>query len=195
MANPSGRLFRYDRTQKINVLLIDRLYFANGVALSPNEDFVVVAECAGSQLKRYYLKGPKSGTTDIFIDGLPGTPDNLTPDSKGLWVPLPISRNSKNPALWQSAANAPLIRTFVLRLLALLEMPFRSINELYPNMYCQMALHYIGSFAMVMPFTPNIKTVLRVDWHGQIVDVLQGRDNTVKSITHGIIFNKISLIV
>lgn len=72
MANPSGRLFRYDRTQKLNVLLIDKLFFANGVALSPNEDFVVVAECAGSQIKRYYLKGSKSGTTDIFIDGLPG---------------------------------------------------------------------------------------------------------------------------
>ncbi len=184
MANPSGRLFRYDRTQKVNVLLVDRLYFANGVVLSPNEDFVLVAECAGSRIKRFYLKGSKAGTTDIFIDGLPGTPDNITPDSKGLWIPLPIARNNDNPALWQSASNAPLIRKFVLRTLSLIEMPFKSINELYPNFYCQIALHYIGHFSTLTPLAPSIKTVLRVDWDGQIEYVLSGTDKSVKTITH-----------
>ncbi|XP_037032227.1 adipocyte plasma membrane-associated protein-like isoform X2 [Bradysia coprophila] len=185
MANPSGRLFRYDRTQKLNVLLIDRLYFANGVALSPNEDFVLVAECAGSQIRRFYLKGSKAGTTDIFIDGLPGTPDNITPDSKGLWIPMPISRDSNHPALWQSASNAPLIRKFVLRVLSLVEMPFKSILEFFPSCsYCQMALHYIGHFTTVTPLAPSIKTVLRVDWNGQIEYVLSGKDKTVRSITH-----------
>lgn len=84
----------------------------------------------------------------------------------------------------QSAAKAPLIRKFVLRVLSLLELPFKSVNDLYPNMYCQIALHYIGSFAMVMPFTPNLKTVLRVDWDGHIDYVLQGTDTTVMAITH-----------
>lgn len=62
----------YDATKKSSRVLLDGLWFANGVVLSPNEDFVVVSETTRSQLRRYYLKGDKKGTDDIFIDGLPG---------------------------------------------------------------------------------------------------------------------------
>ena len=38
---------------------------------------------------RYYLKGPKSGTHDIFVSNLPGIPDNICHSSRGnIWVPL-----------------------------------------------------------------------------------------------------------
>jgi len=32
---------------------------------------------------RYYLKGVKKGQSDIFIDGLPGYPDNIRSNTKG----------------------------------------------------------------------------------------------------------------
>lgn len=32
---------------------------------------------------RYYLKGPKAGTTDTWADNLPGFPDNIKPNSRG----------------------------------------------------------------------------------------------------------------
>lgn len=32
---------------------------------------------------RYYLKGPKKGTSDIFVDNLPGFPDNIKLNSRG----------------------------------------------------------------------------------------------------------------
>ncbi|CAI7929314.1 unnamed protein product [Closterium sp. NIES-54] len=67
--------------------LLDGLYFANGVALSQNEDFVVVAETSRYRLTRYWLKGPKAGTSEIFLDNLPGSPDNVNSNGKGLfWV-------------------------------------------------------------------------------------------------------------
>ena len=42
--SPTGRLFRYDLKTKTLTMLLKGLYFANGVTLSPKEDFVLVNE-------------------------------------------------------------------------------------------------------------------------------------------------------
>lgn len=184
LANPSGRLFHYNRATKQNTVLLDELYFANGVALSPNEDFIVVAETAPSRLMRYYLKGNKAGQSDVFIDRMPGMPDNLTPDSDGLWVPLVMTHDSEHPALHQSAANAPLIRKFLLRILYLIELPFKTIERIYPNPYTQTIVHRLGNFALLQPINPSRNTILRVDWNGKIIGSLHGFDGSVTHIAH-----------
>jgi hypothetical protein len=41
-------------------------------------------------LARYWLKGPKAGTHEVFIDNLPGPPDGLSRSSDGnFWVAIP----------------------------------------------------------------------------------------------------------
>lgn len=183
-ANPSGRLFQYNRASKQNKVLIDELYFANGIALSPTEEFVVVAETAASRLNRYYLKGAKAGQTEVFIDRLPGLPDNLTPDADGLWVPLVLSVDNENPGLWQSAANAPLIRKFLSRVLALVELPFKIVESVYPNFYTQTAVHKIGHFESLAGLEPPRQTILRLDWSGKIIGSLHGFDKSVHGVAH-----------
>lgn len=88
-AKPFGRLLCYDpATQTTRVLLRD-LYFANGVALSREEDFVLVNETYRYRITRYWLKGERSGTSDIFLDNLPGFPDNIsTNDDGSFWLAL-----------------------------------------------------------------------------------------------------------
>ncbi|RJG13926.1 SMP-30/gluconolactonase/LRE family protein [Pseudomonas cavernicola] len=101
-ARPHGRLLRYDpATGKTEVLLKD-LYFANGVALSAKEDFVLVNETYRYRITRYWLSGEKAGTHDIFIDNLPGLPDNLQGDRAGtFWVALPSARKADADFLHQ----------------------------------------------------------------------------------------------
>ncbi|MDQ0494602.1 SMP-30/gluconolactonase/LRE family protein [Paenibacillus brasilensis] len=90
---PHGRLLKYDPATKQTTVLLEGLYFANGVALSADEDFVLVAESYHYQLARYWLKGPKKGTSDIFADNLAGFPDNITRDDQGhFWVGLFTTR-------------------------------------------------------------------------------------------------------
>lgn len=86
---PYGRLLRYQpQTGQVDVLL-ENLYFANGVVLSPDEDFVLVAESYRYQITRYWLEGENAGTVDLFVENLPGFPDNLSRDSDGnYWVAL-----------------------------------------------------------------------------------------------------------
>jgi sugar lactone lactonase YvrE len=58
----TGRLLRYDpRTGHVEVAL-DRLMFANGVALGPGDEYVLVNETLAARITRYWLSGPKPGT-------------------------------------------------------------------------------------------------------------------------------------
>lgn len=114
-ARPHGRLLSYSPpTGETRVLLKD-LYFANGVALSANEDFVLVNETYRYRITRYWLKGEKAGTQEVFIDNLPGLPDNLQGDRAGtFWVALPSPRKADADFLhrhpWLKAQLAKLPR-------------------------------------------------------------------------------------
>ena len=93
-AKPHGRLLSYNPKTKQTQLLLKDLYFANGVALSQHQDFVLVNETYRYRIVRYWLKGPKAGTHDIFIDNVPGFPDNITSNGKGrFWLALFTVRN------------------------------------------------------------------------------------------------------
>jgi sugar lactone lactonase YvrE len=90
----TGRLLRRDSTGNVEVLLTG-LQFANGVALAPDESFVVVAETGAYRLTRLWLTGPRAGSTDVFADNLPGFPDNISTGTDGLiWVALASPRNA-----------------------------------------------------------------------------------------------------
>lgn len=110
---PTGRLLCYDpRTNRVRVVL-DRLMFANGVAIGPGDEYVLVNETLAARIVRYWLRGPKARQSDIFASALPGYPDNLTYNGRGVfWVALPSPRNLRtggfrqNALVAQSAAKA-----------------------------------------------------------------------------------------
>lgn len=114
-ARPHGRLLRHDPASGHTEVLLDGLYFANGVALSKAEDFVLVNETYRYRISRYWLSGDKAGQHDIFIDNLPGLPDNLQGDRAGtFWVALPTPRKADADFLhrhpWLKAQLAKLPR-------------------------------------------------------------------------------------
>jgi sugar lactone lactonase YvrE len=51
--------------------------YANGIALSPDEDFLLIAETGRARVHRHWLTGPEAGRTEVFLDNLPGYPDNI----------------------------------------------------------------------------------------------------------------------
>lgn len=84
----SGRLMKYDKSSKEVTILLRGIAFANGVALSKDRSFVLVAETTTGRILRLWLDGPNAGNSDIFAD-LPGFPDNVRRNSKGeFWVAL-----------------------------------------------------------------------------------------------------------
>ena len=93
-ARPHGRLIAYYPETKMAKVLLSELYFANGIALSKNEDFVLINETYRYRIRRYWLKGENAGTNDIFIDNLPGFPDGVSSNRQGtFWLALFTIRN------------------------------------------------------------------------------------------------------
>lgn len=109
-----GRLLSYDPRTSAVTTLSSEFFFANGVALSPDESFLIVADTGNYSLVRYYLSGPRAGSSDYFAQNLPGFPDGvaLNPSTDTLWVSLVSPRDSL--ADWAHAN--PWVKSVVLRL-------------------------------------------------------------------------------
>ncbi|XP_061373076.1 protein STRICTOSIDINE SYNTHASE-LIKE 5-like [Gastrolobium bilobum] len=83
---PNGRFFSYNPATKKTTLLVRDLYFPNGVAVSPDQHFVVFCETVLMKCKKYYIQGSKKGSIEKFCD-LPGMPDNIHYDGQGkYWI-------------------------------------------------------------------------------------------------------------
>lgn len=187
--NPSGRLVHYERkTGKVSVVL-DKLWFPNGVSLSPEEDFLVIVETHASRIAKYYLKGEKKGQSEVFVEGLPGVADNITPDQDGLWIALVVSADPDHPMLPHSVTRLPLVRKFIVRLLALIEMPFTFISNVYPNPYTKCVAYHIGNFQSFSFIYPDRASIVRTDWNGKIIGSLHGFDKSIATISHVMEFN------
>jgi sugar lactone lactonase YvrE len=101
----TGRLLRLGTEGAVEVVL-DGLAFANGVALSRDEDFVAVAETGARTVVRHWITGEKAGSRDFLVEGLPGYPDNIARGSDGLiWVTIaspvdPVVERLRTGPLW-----------------------------------------------------------------------------------------------
>ncbi|PRQ47250.1 putative strictosidine synthase transcription factor WD40-like family [Rosa chinensis] len=107
---PHGRLLSYDPTIKETKVLVPDLYFGNGVAVSPDQNFVIFCETVMRRCKKYYLQGKKKGNVENFIDNLPGTPDNIRYDGEGhYWIAFSTEITDS----WNLALRFPFIRKWL----------------------------------------------------------------------------------
>lgn len=86
----TGKLLVYDPKHKTTKVLAKEISFANGVALSKNEDFVLVCETGRARVLKYHLQGENKGKIEVLVN-LPGYPDNIrrsTDGSNTFWVAI-----------------------------------------------------------------------------------------------------------
>jgi len=131
-----GRLLRYDPFTRRTTTLLSGLYFANGVALGPDQvrhdgegigpgncihisvdmcisqEYVLVAETFNARLIRYWLPPhPRAGSAEVFVvlDGC--VPDGISAseDGTGFWVACYTAPTH----LTAFAGNNPIVRTLV----------------------------------------------------------------------------------
>lgn len=110
---PYGRLYVYDPVKKHATLLLDKLYFANGVALSKDQQAVFVAETYRYRIRKVWISGERAGRNVIIADNLPGLPDNINSDRNGtIWLAMPTPRK----AIADVSARHPWMRELMVRL-------------------------------------------------------------------------------
>lgn len=98
---PTGRLFVHDPTNGTTDLVLDGLYFANGIGRSRDASWLLLAETGAYALSRVWIAGERAGTREVLADSLPGFPDNVadaTADGR-FWVAIANGRIRQLDAL------------------------------------------------------------------------------------------------
>ncbi len=110
---PYGRLIAYNPKTGNAEVLLENLYFANGVAVSPDQSFVLINETSEYRIQKVWISGEKAGQSEILMDNLPGIPDGISSNGKGIfWVAFP----SKRKEIIDNLAGKPFVRKMVMRL-------------------------------------------------------------------------------
>lgn len=88
----------------------DGFNFTNGIALTPQQDALLIAETGEYRIWKHDLE---TGTREVILDGLPGFPDNIQAQGDGTyWVGLVSPRQAIADAL----APYPALRNIIWRL-------------------------------------------------------------------------------
>jgi sugar lactone lactonase YvrE len=109
----TGRLISYDPETGTARTRLAGLRFANGVALGPGDEFVLVNESLGYRTRRLWLAGDRSGEVDTFFDNYPAAPDNVTFNGRDLfWVAFFMPRDP----LFDSVHPHPFLKKILSRI-------------------------------------------------------------------------------
>ncbi|XP_076443103.1 adipocyte plasma membrane-associated protein-like [Babylonia areolata] len=112
-AEKTGRVLVYnpherDPAQRVKELVI-KLSFPDGLQLSQNETFLLVAERATAKIyKAHVADTPKLGTIELFAGNLPGFVNNIRLSPRGTyWVGLSQVRHRSFPSLLDRFGTQP----------------------------------------------------------------------------------------
>lgn len=108
-----GNVYAFDPATGNVSRLMTGLNYANGVAVSEDGSFLLVAECGHYRILRYWLAGELQGTTEVLVGNLPGFPDNIKNGMNGrFWVGFTAPRND----LIDRLSDNPFVRKIIQRL-------------------------------------------------------------------------------
>ncbi|MEO1038860.1 MAG: SMP-30/gluconolactonase/LRE family protein [Pseudomonadota bacterium] len=146
----TGVIYRVTAPGEYEVLA-EGLAFANGITHDPETGLIYINETWAG---RVWTLDPETGELSIFVDGLPGYPDNLHWDAERdwLWIALP----SKRSAELEPLHPRPFVKRLVWRWIQLAGLP---------------------------PLPPRPVMVLAVDRNGAPVHALLGPDDQDFGVT------------
>lgn len=110
----TGRLLRYDPARSSTSVVREDLQFPNGLTLSNDGEALLMVETGRYRVLRFPLgKDGTVGDPEVFVDALPGVPDNINSGGEdGYWLAMPSPRNRMLDAM----APYPFLRSVVARL-------------------------------------------------------------------------------
>ncbi|CAL9240599.1 unnamed protein product [Arabidopsis halleri] len=118
LKDASGKLFKYDPVTKAVTELMQGLSGAAGCAVSSDGSFVLVSEFIKSNIKRYWIKGPKAGTIEDF-SSLVSNPDNIrrVGSTGNFWVASVVNKvvMPTDPKAVKLDANGKVLQTIFLK--------------------------------------------------------------------------------
>lgn len=150
----TGRLLSYNPATGETKSHVENLAFANGVALGPNDEYVLVNETMRYRTKRLWLTGAKAGQVDTFIEHLPAFVDNITFDGTDtFWIAMVLPRSQE----LDDMAPQPMIRAMLVRV--------------------------VQTFGLALPTPPPQAWTIAVNTKGEITQSLRTTSGAYANVT------------
>ena len=112
-----GRILKYDPVSNETSLILGGLNFANGVAVSEDQSYLLINETGHYRVWRYWLTGEKRGEHELILENLPGFPDNINNGLNGrFWIGLVAPRS----VILDNYSGKPFMRKMMQRMPAAL---------------------------------------------------------------------------
>lgn len=109
----NGNVYAFDPVSAVVTRIMTDLNYANGVAVSKDGSFLLLAETSEYRILKHWLSGELQGTTEILIDNLPAFPDNIKNGLNGrFWIGFAAPRNQ----LIDHLSGKPFLRKIIQRL-------------------------------------------------------------------------------
>lgn len=148
---PDSRLFKYDMATGALTVEISDLRFGNGIAVSRNEQFLLINECSARSIRKYFLKGVRAGENTVLVRDIGGYNDNIRPDGSGNFYVGLFSNTSDELSAIQA----------------------------YPELQA-LTLQYIPPASILGLITP-MGLVKKINDNGRVIEIIQSANATVLS--------------
>lgn len=186
--SPNGRILHFHPRTNATQLLLNHLHFPNGIQLSPDEDYLLYCETSRFRIMKYYLRGPRQGQLEVFVDNLPGYPDNIRVSERGTyWVGLPMLRMAGRSSIAERLGPYPQLRKALVRLPYLAALLFRVPDALgLTRGVYDRARQAVSWFLSEYGGGPVFGCVMEVDREGQVLRSLQASKAKIQRLSTGL---------
>ena len=121
----NGKISCFNPKTGTTSTVLRNLRFSNGICTSHDGQSILFNETWSGSVSRYWISGPKTGTTETIIGDLPGFPDNINRASDGnYWVAMAGIRSP----IWDLVMRRPSFRTRMIKRLPRDEWLFPNVN-------------------------------------------------------------------
>ena len=174
----SGLLLKYDPVKNASKVLVDKLNFANGIALSEKEDYLLFNEVGRHLVHKYHLTGPKKGQNEVLFRA-PGNPDNIKPNGKGGFLVgvVVVQHGDKLNPFQDLVFPYPRIARFIVRTFYYWNQFFTWANRAVCECeWLQKAAYWAGNIEVGLPAVKKYGLVLELN--GDTGEVIQSWHHT-----------------
>ncbi|XP_023333407.1 adipocyte plasma membrane-associated protein [Eurytemora carolleeae] len=192
LSDSSGRILKFDLETRETQVLVEEINFANGLELSPEEDYILFTETGRARIHKYYLTGERSGEVKVLVNSLPGLPDNIKLNDRGNYYVGLIG--PRLPGTWhilELVAPHNILRKFISRLVCMVLIPSKLLNLVFPTSASLQFEYWCGNLEPFAHLTRPYGLVVEVDGKtGDIISSLHSTNGAVRFISEAVVLDR-----
>jgi len=191
LSDPSGRILQFDLETRETKVLVEEVHFANGLELSPEEDFLVYTETGRASVHKYYLKGPKRGELSVLTSSLPGLPDNIKLNDRGNYYVGLYPRLPATHHILDLLSSHNLLRKFISRLVSMVLIPAKILNQTFGLSVLVKFEYWCGNLEPFAHLTPPYGLLVELDGEtGEVVSSMHSTNGAVRFISEAVVLDR-----